>query len=108
MCVARPALAGAPMPQCTQTEVHALGKPTWHIPAMRDWATVGLTHMCLCLCVCMCVTASTDDVLSIAGDYVAEALDKEKGAAVTDASIFRAHAAKYEVRDTHPHTHTHM
>lgn len=33
----------------------------------------------------------------MAGDYIAEALDKEKGSSVTDASIFRAHAAKYEV-----------
>jgi hypothetical protein len=28
---------------------------------------------------------------------VAEALDKERGSSVTDGSIFRAHAAKYEV-----------
>ncbi len=39
-----------------------------------------------------------DEVLAVAGDYVAEVLDKEQGAQVTDASIFRAHAAKYEVR----------
>jgi hypothetical protein len=30
---------------------------------------------------------------------MAEALDKEKGSTVTDASIYRAHAAKYEVRE---------
>ena len=36
--------------------------------------------------------------MAIASDYVAEALDKQLGGDVTDASIFRAHAAKYEVR----------
>ena len=35
--------------------------------------------------------------MAIASDYVAEALDKQLGGDVTDASIFRAHAAKYEV-----------
>ena len=44
-------------------------------------------------------SAKTDvaAVVSVAGDYIAEALDKERGSSVTDASIFRAHAAKYEV-----------
>lgn len=37
-------------------------------------------------------------MLEIAGDFVAEQLDREGGAEVTDHSIFRAHAAKYEVR----------
>eukprot|EP00983_Pelagomonas_calceolata_P012017 385699-Pelagomonas_calceolata.AAC.1 len=37
-------------------------------------------------------------VLGVAGDFVAEVLDKEKGAEVTDYNIFRQHAAKYEVR----------
>ncbi|GLC35821.1 hypothetical protein PLESTB_000497800 [Pleodorina starrii] len=37
-----------------------------------------------------------DALLALGGDYVAEALDKELGAAVTDPSVFRAHAAKYE------------
>ena len=36
-------------------------------------------------------------LMAIASDYVAEALDKQLGGDVTDASIFRAHAAKYEV-----------
>lgn len=31
-----------------------------------------------------------------AGDYIAEALDRELGSQVTDHSIYRAHAAKYE------------
>ncbi|KAF5828717.1 tRNA synthetases class I (C) catalytic domain-containing protein [Dunaliella salina] len=35
-------------------------------------------------------------VLGVAGDFVAEVLDKEKGAEVTDYNIFRQHAAKYE------------
>lgn len=37
-------------------------------------------------------------MLSIAADWVAEAVDKERGADVTDPSIYRAHAQKYEVR----------
>lgn len=36
--------------------------------------------------------------MALASDYIAEALDKKLGGNVTDASIFRAHAAKYEVR----------
>jgi cysteinyl-tRNA synthetase len=39
-----------------------------------------------------------DKLLALVGDYVAEALDREQGAAVTDPAVFRAHAAKYEVR----------
>ncbi|KAJ9527314.1 hypothetical protein QJQ45_025542 [Haematococcus lacustris] len=39
---------------------------------------------------------SMDEVLDVAADWVAEALDKEQGSSVTDSSIFRAHAAKYE------------
>lgn len=39
----------------------------------------------------------TATLLRVAGDWVAEALDKELGAAVTDPSIYRAHAEKYEV-----------
>ena len=45
-------------------------------------------------------TESKDYVLELFGGYVAEALDKTKGKDVTDQSIFRAHAAKYEVRST--------
>ena len=37
-------------------------------------------------------------VVEVAGDYMAEDLDARGGAQVTDQSIFRAHAAKYEVR----------
>ncbi len=37
-------------------------------------------------------------MLSVAGDFMAEALDKQRGAEVTDYNIFRQHAAKYEVR----------
>ncbi len=33
----------------------------------------------------------------MAGDWVAERLDKEQGASVTDPAVFRGHAAKYEV-----------
>lgn len=36
-------------------------------------------------------------MLSIAADWVAEAVDKERGADVKDPSIYRAHAQKYEV-----------
>ncbi|KAL6747424.1 tRNA synthetases class I (C) catalytic domain-containing protein [Haematococcus lacustris] len=39
---------------------------------------------------------SVDEVLDVAADWVAESLDKEQGSSVTDSSIFRAHAAKYE------------
>ena len=45
-------------------------------------------------------TATTGQVLQLFGGYVAEALDKTKGKDVTDQSIFRAHAAKYEVRSS--------
>jgi hypothetical protein len=42
-----------------------------------------------------------DSILSTAGDYVAEALDAaamKQGINLSDASIYRAHAAKFEVR----------
>lgn len=38
--------------------------------------------------------ASAQELLGIGGDALAEALDKELGATVTDPAIFRAHAAK--------------
>ncbi len=38
-----------------------------------------------------------DAIIEVAADYVAEALDKDRGSTVTDGTIFRAHAAKYEV-----------
>lgn len=41
--------------------------------------------------------STVDSALDLFGGYVAEALDKTKGEDVTDQSIFRAHAAKYEV-----------
>ncbi|EFJ42920.1 hypothetical protein VOLCADRAFT_66444 [Volvox carteri f. nagariensis] len=41
-------------------------------------------------------SAPVDALIDLGGDYVAEALDRELGAAVTDPSVFRAHAAKYE------------
>ena len=34
--------------------------------------------------------------LAEAGDVVAEALDREKGADLRDPGVFRAHAARYE------------
>jgi hypothetical protein len=37
-------------------------------------------------------------MLAVAGDQLAEQLDAQQGSSVTDAGIFRAHAAKYEVR----------
>lgn len=40
--------------------------------------------------------ASADAVYAIASDHIAAALDKERGASVTDPSIYRAHAARYE------------
>jgi hypothetical protein len=40
---------------------------------------------------------SVDALLALAGDQVAEVLDAQQGAEVTDQSIYRAHAAKYEV-----------
>ena len=42
------------------------------------------------------VAADVEAVVGAAGDYMAEALDAEKGSSVTESSIFRAHAAKYE------------
>ncbi|GMH38778.1 hypothetical protein BSKO_06662 [Bryopsis sp. KO-2023] len=39
---------------------------------------------------------SIDNILAVTGDYVSEVLDNEKKATVTDQSIFREHAAKYE------------
>ena len=50
-------------------------------------------HQTLSLC-----TAEVDAIVAAAGDAMAEALDKEFGAAVTDPAVYRAHAAKYEVR----------
>lgn len=41
---------------------------------------------------------TVDAVLSVAGDQVAEQIDAREGGQVTDQSIYRAHAAKYEVR----------
>lgn len=38
--------------------------------------------------------AAVERQLEIAGDALAEALDKQLGATVTDPAIFRAHAAK--------------
>ena len=43
------------------------------------------------------VQADVEAILAVASDFIAEALDKELGDDVTDGSIFRAHAAKYEV-----------
>lgn len=40
---------------------------------------------------------TVEAVLALASDQVAEALDGERGAAVQDPSIYRAHAARYEV-----------
>ncbi|KAG2499369.1 hypothetical protein HYH03_002944 [Edaphochlamys debaryana] len=40
--------------------------------------------------------ADVEALLAVGGDYVAEALDAERGAGVTDPSVFRAHAARYE------------
>ena len=42
------------------------------------------------------VAADVEAVVGAAGDYMAEALDAEKGSSVTESSIFREHAAKYE------------
>eukprot|EP00798_Chlamydomonas_sp_ICE-L_P027085 gene27085-biopygen836 len=39
-------------------------------------------------------------IYAVASDFVAEELDKEQGKSVTDSSIFRAHAAKYEAEFT--------
>lgn len=44
-------------------------------------------------------SSSVADILAVAGDQIAETLDADKGASVADHSIFRAHAAKYEVGD---------
>ena len=41
--------------------------------------------------------ASAAAVLGVASDFVAEVLDRQHGAQVTDSNIFRQHAAKYEV-----------
>ncbi len=38
-----------------------------------------------------------DAIYDVAADYMAEELDRELGSSVNDSSIFRAHAAKYEV-----------
>lgn len=37
-----------------------------------------------------------EDILAVAGEAVAEQLDKELGSQVTDHALYRAHAAKYE------------
>jgi len=39
---------------------------------------------------------TVDAVMAVAGDQVAERLDAERGAAVRDQAIYRAHAARYE------------
>lgn len=39
-----------------------------------------------------------EDLLRVCGDYIAEVLDEIKGKDIKDQSIFRAHAAKYEVQ----------
>jgi hypothetical protein len=41
--------------------------------------------------------ADVEALMAVASDYIAEALDKRLGSDVTDHSIYRAHAAKYEV-----------
>jgi hypothetical protein len=41
---------------------------------------------------------SIEQMLAVASDQLAEHLDAAKGSSVSDHSIFRAHAAKYEVR----------
>jgi hypothetical protein len=51
---------------------------------------------------CACLFAggaapSIADMLSVASDQLAEQLDAAHGSEVVDPSIFRAHAAKYEV-----------
>jgi hypothetical protein len=57
------------------------------------------TGVCLpCLFCAGDSAVDTAALLAAAGDYLAEALDREQGAAVTDPAIFRAHAQKYEVR----------
>ena len=38
-------------------------------------------------------------MLGVAGDFVAEVLDRQHGAQVTDSNIFRQHAAKYVVSE---------
>jgi hypothetical protein len=43
-------------------------------------------------------TPSIDAMLAVASDQLAEQLDAAHGSEVVDPSIFRAHAAKYEVR----------
>lgn len=43
-------------------------------------------------------TPSIERMLAVASDQLAEQLDGQKGSSVVDPSIFRAHAAKYEVR----------
>ncbi|KAG2442848.1 hypothetical protein HXX76_002927 [Chlamydomonas incerta] len=40
--------------------------------------------------------ADAEALLAVGSDYVAEALDRALGANVTDPTVFRAHAAKYE------------
>jgi hypothetical protein len=39
-----------------------------------------------------------EQLLAVAGDYIAQQLDEQKGHEVTEHSIFQAHASKYEVR----------
>ena len=40
--------------------------------------------------------STVEEVLGVAGDGGAEALDREKGADLRDPGVFRAHAARYE------------
>lgn len=48
---------------------------------------------------------TVDELLALAGDQLAEQLDAVHGAGVTDQSIYRAHAAKYEVSTRPPGCH---
>lgn len=46
-------------------------------------------------------SSDTAPVLSIAGDFMADLLDQRLGSSVVEPSIYRAHAAKFEVSVSH-------
>lgn len=46
-------------------------------------------------------SSDTAPVLSIAGDFMADLLDQRLGSSVVEPSIYRAHAAKFEVSVNH-------
>ncbi|GAX84748.1 hypothetical protein CEUSTIGMA_g12170.t1 [Chlamydomonas eustigma] len=71
-----------------KNEAHKLKKITDASAYLQSLTLTGTDH-----------AADMDSILSVAGDYMAEALDTaaiKQGINVSDATIYRAHAAKFE------------